>query len=78
MKYLRKFESNKNFDSNELRMGIKIEKEHSDIWKRLDSYLESYNISMPFNEEEFYELIAKSHLKEIPDYYSRLKIMEKD
>jgi len=78
MKYLRKFESNKNFDSNELRMGMKIEKEHSDIWKRLDSYLESYNISMPFTEEEFYELIAKSHLKEIPDYYSRLKIMEKD
>lgn len=78
MKYLKRFESVENIDPNELKMGIKIEKEHSDIWRRLDSYLESYNVAMPFTEDEFYELIAKAHLKELPDYYSRLKIMEKD
>lgn len=32
---------------------------------------------MPFSKEEFYERIAKAHLKELPDYYYRLKIMEK-
>lgn len=77
MRYLKRFESIDGFDPNELKMGLKIEKEHGDVWRRLDSYLESYNVSMPFTEDEFYELIAKSHLKEIPDYYSRLKIMEK-
>jgi hypothetical protein len=28
--------------------------------------------------KEFYERIAKSHLREIPDYYTRLKEMEAD
>jgi hypothetical protein len=45
------------FDADELALGIKIEKEHTD------------------NEEEAKD-IAKDHLKEIPDYYSRLKKME--
>lgn len=70
------FNESATYDEKELKMGIKIEKEHNDVWESLDSYFESYNIQMPFTEEEFYERIAKSHLREIPDYYSRLKIME--
>jgi hypothetical protein len=70
------FNESVGYDEKELKMGIKIEKEHNDIWRQLVSYLESFNISMPFTENEFYEKIAKSHLRELPDYYSRLKIIE--
>lgn len=77
MNKIRRFNEELSY-SDELKMGIKIEKEHSDIWYRLDNYLSSFNVPMPFDEEEFYELIAKAHLKELPDYYSRLKIIEKD
>jgi hypothetical protein len=76
---IKRFNENKeNFDSKELEMGIKVEMEHNDIWRRLDSYLESFNVNMPFDEREFYEMIAKAHLRELPDYYSRLRIMEKE
>lgn len=46
-------------DEQELKMGIEIEKEHT-------------------NDEEIAERIARHHLSEIPDYYTRLKKMEKD
>jgi hypothetical protein len=72
------FNESATYDPKELEMGKKIEMEHNDIWRKLDSYLESFNIQMPFSEEEFYELIAKAHLRELPDYYTRLKIMEKE
>lgn len=76
---IKRFNENKQeFDPKELEMGIKVEMEHNDIWNRLDDYFQSFNISMPFDEEEFYKMIAKSHLKELPDYYTRLKIMEND
>lgn len=47
------------FDPNELKMGIEIEKEHTD-------------------NEEIAKEIAKDHLSELPDYYTRLKKMEKE
>lgn len=79
---MRKFsqlnESKEGFDQKELEMGIKIESEHGDVYYQLDSYLDSFNIKMPWSEKEFYEKIAKAHLREIPDYYSRLSRMEKE
>lgn len=33
---------------------------------------------MPFGKKEFYQKIAESHLREIPDYYTRLNKMEKN
>ena len=45
------------FDPEQLKMGIDIEKEHSD-------------------DIEIRTRIAKDHLSEIPDYYTRLKKME--
>lgn len=45
------------FDQEQLRMGIEVEKEHTD------------------DPEEAKE-IAKDHLVELPDYYTRLKKME--
>lgn len=47
------------FDAKELRMGIKIEMEHT-------------------NDPLLAKEIAKDHLAEIPDYYSRLIAMEKE
>lgn len=62
------------FDKKELEMGIKVESEHNDVYE----YLQDHFKDMPLTKTEFYERIAKAHLKEIPDYYSRLKIMEKN
>lgn len=72
------FNESVTYDEKELKMGIKIEKEHNDVWEELDNFLTSNNLQMPFTEEEFYEKIAKAHLRELPDYYSRLKIMERE
>ena len=47
------------FDPEQLKMGIEVEKEHTDC---------------PYLAKE----IAKDHLAEIPDYYSRLKKMEEE
>ena len=66
------------FDPNELEMGIKIESEHGDIYEELETYFARKNIVMPFYKREFYEKIAKAHLREIPDYYTKLSKMENE
>lgn len=74
-------ESKEEFDSKELEMGIKIESEHGDVYQELKDWMkktyQDYS-SMPWSEKEFYEKIAKSHLREMPDYYTKLNKMEKD
>lgn len=45
------------YDPEQLRMGIEVEKEHTE-------------------DEEIAKRIAKDHLDEFPDYYTRLKKME--
>ena len=47
------------FNSKELKMGIKIEAEHTD-------------------DPDIAKRIAKDHLSEFPDYYTRLEKMEKE
>jgi hypothetical protein len=70
-----------NFDPKELEMGIKIESEHGDVYEELKNWMDKtygdYS-SMPWSEKVFYEKIAKSHLREMPDYYSRLIKMEEE
>jgi hypothetical protein len=46
------------FNSRQLKMGIKVELEHT-------------------NSKKIAKQIAKDHLSEIPDYYTRLKKMER-
>lgn len=77
---MKKFTSLKINESNnsELEKGIKIESEHFDVYEYLDKYLDSYNVPMPCSKEEFYKKIAEAHLREIPDYYTRLEKMEGD
>jgi hypothetical protein len=73
-KFTDKINESNEFDPNELEMGIKIESEHNDIY----DYLLNNVRSLPLSARDFYERIAKAHLREIPDYYSRLKIIEKE
>jgi hypothetical protein len=47
------------YDLGQLKMGIEVEKEHT-------------------NNPKIAERITKDHLAEIPDYYTRLAIMEKE
>lgn len=80
MKYLKNF-SNLSESKNEpsqLEMGIKVESEHGDVYEYIDNYLESFNVPMPCSKEEFYKKIAQAHLREMPDYYTRLQKMEKE
>jgi len=67
-------ESKQDFEPKELEMGTKIESEHNDVYE----YLQDHFKDMPLTKEDFYQRIAKAHLKELPDYYTRLKIMEKE
>jgi len=50
-------------DPKQLKLGIGVEKEHAD--------------TVTGNKKKKIRAIAKDHLKEIPDYYTRLKKMEK-
>ena len=62
-------------DPKELAMGIKVEKEHLDVYKEIKKILGK---DTPWTLDEFTEKIAKAHLKEIKNYYTLLKKMEKD
>jgi hypothetical protein len=50
-------------DPKELKMGIEVEKEHSKVLK---------------GDKKKIRQVALDHLKELPDYYTRLKKMEKE
>lgn len=81
MKNIKNFDTfNENIDYNDdqLEIGIKIETEHLDVYEFFDDYLKSNNLEMPCTKEELYSMIAKAHLREIPDYYTRLIKMEKE
>jgi hypothetical protein len=59
----------KNIDIEQYRMGLEIELEHGSI----DSATNVTNNDLTMTSK-----IALAHLKEIPDYYTRLKKMEKE
>lgn len=74
MKYLKRFNESK----DQLGVGIKIEKEHRDLYLNLKKRLAENGMKMPMSEKEFYTFIAKKHLKEDEDYYNLLlKYIEK-
>lgn len=53
----------------QLELGIKIELEHRDTIRKIKG-------NPDISDEDAATLIAKDHLSEIPDYYSRLQEME--
>jgi hypothetical protein len=61
----------------ELAMGTKIEKEHNDLYDEIEDYFQQRGEKCPWSADHFYAKIAKAHIKEVPDYYSRLKLVEK-
>lgn len=62
------------YDPAELKRGIEVEKEHADLYKHLKSLYPDFRMSL----DEFAEWIAKGHLREIKDYYTRLDRMESE
>ena len=54
----------------QLNQGVKIEQEHKSTYDLIKRYFIE-NKTMP-PENTFYLSIAKDHIKEHPDYYSRL------
>lgn len=55
------------FNIEQLRIGMEVEQEHLETLKKAQSII---------NPNEATALIASDHLKELPDYYTRLKKME--
>lgn len=58
------------YDQQQLAKGISVESEHRDLWEALKR-------GRPLSEIDIYAMIAKAHLREIPDYYTRLARMER-
>jgi hypothetical protein len=58
----------------ELQKGIKVEMEHMDTFKRIEEYYIKYK-QMP-TVEQMSGWVARDHLKEFDDYYTRLEKME--
>ena len=58
------------FDLEQFRMGLNVELEHGSFWG------DDTNVTK--DDPHFTGRIAWAHLKEIPDYYSRLAKMESE
>lgn len=56
------------FDLEQFRRGLEVEMEHGSLWG------DETNVTK--DDSHFTGKIAWAHLKEIPDYYSRLDKME--
>ena len=56
------------FDLEQFRMGLSVELEHGSLWG------DETNVTK--DDPHFTGRIAWAHLKEIPDYYTRLQKME--
>lgn len=54
-------------------MGIEEEKEHSDIYKVFEDFAKENKLELPIDEEEYLTMIVEAHLKEDPQYYTKLK-----
>lgn len=65
-------EVKESFDPDQLKMGIEVEKEHKDLYDFLVKTFPKLDMTL----EEFATWIAKAHLREFKDYYTRLKTME--
>lgn len=59
-----------------LRKGAKVESEHMTTYAALKQYVTAHKKWPAPNL--FFAMIAKDHIDEIPDYYDRLAIMEKE
>jgi len=61
---------------NELEDGVRIEKEHTDLLNFFKKFCAKHKLSMPIDDDGFFAMIAKAHLREFPNYYTALMKME--
>ena len=64
--------------TKELQIGIEVEKEHQNLYNFFNNFCKTNKLKMPITEQRFFTIIAQAHLKEIKDYYTRLKQMESE
>lgn len=63
----------------QLRMGIDDEiKDHQNVYKLFDDTFKENNIENPIDLETFAKMIAESHLKQFPTYYTDMKKYEEE
>lgn len=58
--------------NKQLVLGIKEEKEHKGLVDTIRKQLSKYG-KLKLSDKEIYEIIAKDHLKNNPEYYTKLK-----
>lgn len=75
---IKKYSQYNESSDSQLEIGKKIESEHLDVYEYFQDFLDKHDLKMPLSKDELYEMIAKAHIKEIPDYYDRLTKMEKE
>ena len=56
----------------QLEIGIKVEKEHTDVYNLLEDFLKKHDLKMPLSRKDFFEYIARAHISEVKDYYDKL------
>jgi rubrerythrin len=59
-------------EEDQLEKGIEVEKEHTDVYELMEDFLKKHDLKMPLTRKEFFEMVAKAHIKEVKDYYDKL------
>lgn len=67
------FRTKEAYSAKELNQGIKEEKEHTEVYNTFVKAIKDKKKESPLTIREFAEQIAKAHLKEDPQYYTKLK-----
>lgn len=67
------FRTKEAYSSKELGMGVKEEKEHTEVYNTFVKAINDKKRKAPLSIREFAKQIAKAHLKEDPQYYTKLK-----
>lgn len=60
------------FVKSELSEGTKLESEHKDLVDKIRKQVKKYG-TIKLTDKQIFEIIAKMHIKENPDYYKLLK-----
>jgi hypothetical protein len=66
---------NENADTDQLEKGEQVESEHAETVKKIKDSIKDGKVTL--TDEEIFKLIAEDHLKELPDYYTKLEKIEK-
>jgi hypothetical protein len=56
----------------EHEIGMKVEKEHADVYDLFKKFIEKNNLEMPITKDEYYDMVIKAHTKESKTYYRDL------